>query len=181
MPARYAPLLFDQPLKMTRVITKIGDVFVVVLDNKTKKFFQYITNDICQLNSSVIRVFKTKYNIELNLDCDTIVEGAVDFYAHCVLRWGIKSKVWTKIGNCKATGTEDIFFRDTNDFGHKLGEEPIKISENWYIWKVNDEKFTRVGKLEQQYQHADLGMVMPAHMIVDRMQNGGYNIIYPGF
>lgn len=166
---------------MTRIITKIGDVFEVVLDNQTKKYFQYITNDLCQLNSSVIRVFKKKYNIEHNLDCDIIVEGEVDFYAHCVLRWGIKSKVWTKIGHCKATGTKDILFRDTNDFGHKLGDPPIKISTNWHIWKVNDGNFTRVGKLEQQYQHADLGMVMPADMIVDRMKNGVYKIVYPGF
>ena len=40
-----------------RIVTKIGYVFCVEIDNKYKCFFQYVANDMTQLNSSVIRVF----------------------------------------------------------------------------------------------------------------------------
>jgi len=44
--------------KQKRIVTKIGDIFSIDLDSKTKKYFQYVTNDETMLNSSVIRVFK---------------------------------------------------------------------------------------------------------------------------
>lgn len=44
-----------------RIVTKIGDVFCAEIDNRIKRYFQYIVNDMEQLNSSVIRVFKTHY------------------------------------------------------------------------------------------------------------------------
>lgn len=37
-----------------RIVTKIGDVFCIEIDGKYKCFFQYIANDLEQLNSSVI-------------------------------------------------------------------------------------------------------------------------------
>ena len=43
---------------MKRIVTKIGNVFSVKLNESKKKYFQYVANDIYQLNSSVIRVFK---------------------------------------------------------------------------------------------------------------------------
>ena len=41
-----------------RIVTKIGDIFSVTLDNGNKRFFQYIANDLSCLNSSVIRVLR---------------------------------------------------------------------------------------------------------------------------
>jgi hypothetical protein len=46
---------------MARIRTKIGDVFSVPLDNINKKYFQYIPNDLTQLNSDVIRAFVKRY------------------------------------------------------------------------------------------------------------------------
>lgn len=46
-----------------RIITRIGDVFEVQLDN-CKKYFQYIANDMTQLNSSVIRAFVEEYPLD---------------------------------------------------------------------------------------------------------------------
>ena len=43
---------------MTRTITKVGDVFSVLIDTNTKKYFQYVGNDLMQLNSDVIKTFK---------------------------------------------------------------------------------------------------------------------------
>ncbi len=45
---------------MKRVYIKTGDVFFVKVDNDYKRYFQYITNDLTQLNSDVIRAFKKK-------------------------------------------------------------------------------------------------------------------------
>lgn len=37
----------------------LGDVFCVEIAPQSRKFFQYVGNDVTQLNSSVIRAFKT--------------------------------------------------------------------------------------------------------------------------
>ena len=42
--------------------TKIGDVFEVPLEAKTKRYFQYVANDQSQLGADVIRVFTKAYN-----------------------------------------------------------------------------------------------------------------------
>lgn len=72
-----------------RIVTKIGDVFCAEIDNRIKRYFQYIVNDMEQLNSSVIRVFKTHYPMEHKPVCDEVVKDEVEFYAHTVLRAGI--------------------------------------------------------------------------------------------
>ena len=46
-----------------RIYTKVGDVFSVPLDGGSKKYFQYVANDLTQLNSDVVRAFKQKYEI----------------------------------------------------------------------------------------------------------------------
>ena len=43
---------------MIRSNTKLGDIFCVKIDENNKKYFQYIANDLTQLNSDVIRAFK---------------------------------------------------------------------------------------------------------------------------
>ena len=69
-----------------RIVTKIGDVFCVEVDNEYKCFFQYVANDMTVLNSSVIRVFKEHYPIDYKPNLDEIVRGNVHFYAHTILR-----------------------------------------------------------------------------------------------
>ena len=72
-----------------RIVTKMGDIFCVEIDNGYKRFFQYIINDIEALNSSVIRVFKTYYPMDYRPIIEEIVMDEVEFYAHTVLRAGI--------------------------------------------------------------------------------------------
>ena len=80
-----------------RVVTRIGNIFCVEVDSKHKRFFQYITTDMSQLNSSVIRVFKKTYPIDWKPDMDVIVDDEVDFYAHTVLSVGIRNNTWYKV------------------------------------------------------------------------------------
>jgi hypothetical protein len=133
---------------MARANTRIGDVFCVKIDDKSKKYFQLIAFDLTQLNSDVIRAFEKVYPINANPDLAGIINGEVEFYAHCVTKFGLKMNQWEKVGNTTELGnTANILFRDTNDYGVWIGDEPIKISEKWYVWHINDEGFTRVGKL----------------------------------
>jgi hypothetical protein len=46
-------------VKKKRTVSTIGDVFSVPLGDGHKKYFQYVANDVTQLNSDVIRAFKT--------------------------------------------------------------------------------------------------------------------------
>jgi hypothetical protein len=73
---------------MDRIVTKIGDIFAVRLNDTNCKYFQYVANDLTHLNSSVIRVFKNKYDLQIKTDLSEVVKGEVDFYAHCVLKMG---------------------------------------------------------------------------------------------
>ncbi len=168
---------------MARANTKIGDVFSVKVDENSEKYFQYIISDLTQLNSDVIRSFKKKYPIDANPDLLEIVESEVEFYAHCVTILGIKMGFWEKVGNINIVGdTSQILFRDTNDYGHKVGEEPIRVSKKWYVWHVNDRDFTRVGELVGDYRKAEIGLVMNPQRIVDRIKTGDYGFTaYPAY
>lgn len=61
-----------------RIITRIGDVFEVQLDN-CKKYFQYIANDMTQLNSSVIRTFVEEYLLDYSPILENITAGKLIF------------------------------------------------------------------------------------------------------
>jgi hypothetical protein len=163
-------------------VIKIGEVYEVPLDESSKKYFQIVAFDSTQLSSSVVRAFKTAYTLSEKTAIVDIIRDDVQFYAHCSVRLGVKLSFWKKAGNITDVGElGHIIFRGTSDYGHKLGEEPIRISEKWYIWKINDEKFMRVGKLTSKYQDAEIGIVVTSGDIVQRMRAGEYNFIYPGY
>jgi len=164
-----------------RVSTKIGDVFSVKIDEHCKKYFQLIAYDLTLLNSDVIRAFKKIYPIDANPDLLEIINDEVEFYAHCVTKWGVKMNFWEKVGSIKEVGMlNHILFRGTTDYGHKVGEEPIRISNNWYVWNIN-EKFRDVGKLTGENRMAEIGVIMDAESIVHRMRTGVYDGFYPDF
>ena len=166
---------------MARISTKIGDVFSVKVDENNEKYFQLIAFDLTQLNSDVIRAFKKVYPIDITPDLSEIVDGEIEFYAHCVTKWGVKMNLWNKVGNISEVGNiSHILFRDTNDYGSKPGEQ-IKISNNWHVWKINDNDFTWVGKLKGENRKAEIGIVISPDSIVHRMQTGKYDFVYPDF
>ena len=164
---------------MPRIITKIGDVFSAQLGEKTKKYFQYVANDLTQLNSDVIRAFKKTYSLEENTDLSVLVNDEVDFYAHCVTKWGIKLGYWEKVGNVADVGRVNVLFRNTSDWGPKAGEQ-VKVSHRWWIWKINQEH-KYVGKLEGENQKAEIGIVISPDSIVHRIKTGRYDFVYPEY
>ncbi|WP_100075194.1 hypothetical protein [Chryseobacterium camelliae] len=165
-----------------RVKTEIGDMFSVTLDNGKKKYFQYIANDLTQLNSDVIRSFKREYPSDEIPDFAEVTAGEIDFHAHTMINIGVKQALFTQEGKSTVyPAIDNILFRDTNDYGKKVGEEPIKVSENWYVWKINDKDFTKVGKLVGENTNAEVGIVIPPFAIVERIKIGKYNFVYPDF
>lgn len=165
-----------------RVTTKIGDIFSVRVDGKYTKYFQLIAFDLTQLNSDVIRAFKAKYPSSRSFDPTEIIDGEVEFYAHCVTKLGMKLGYWEKAGKSNNIGSlNHILFRGTPDYGHKQGDELIKLSNRWYVWHINDDGFTRVGKLEGENRKAEIGVVMDPESIVHRMKTGEYDGFYPDF
>jgi hypothetical protein len=167
---------------MNRMNTKIGDVFGVDLENGYRKYFQYIANDLTQLNSDVIRVFKKQYAKKEQIDYHQLLNGEIDFHAHTMINVGVKLNLFHKEGKHEVyPSIKNIIFRGTNDSGSKVGEENILISHNWHIWKINDARFTGVGKLKGEYRNSEIGIVMPPNAIVERIKTGKFSFFYPGF
>lgn len=162
--------------------TKIGDVFSVKLDENNKKYFQLIAFDLLQLNSDVIRAFKTVYPVSAKPNLSEIITQEIDFYAHCVTKFGLKMNLWEKVGNAPDVGSVNhILFRNTNDYGKKVDNELIKVSQNWHVWHISDKDFRRVGKLSGENKKAEIGIVVTPPDVVDRIKTGKYNFFYPDF
>jgi len=161
---------------MAKKYTKIGDVFSVKINENNKKYFQLIAFDLTQLNSDVVRAFTKIYPLSTNPDLIEIVNGEVEFFAHCITKLGLKMGYWERIGNITDVGyLSDILFRS---FGDRAKQ--VLISQDWWIWKINEEQ-KPVGKLEGENRKAEIGSVIPPDSIVHRMQTGKYDFVYPDF
>ena len=160
--------------KKKRIITRIGDIFCIEIDNEYKCYFQYIAKDMSQLNSSVIRVFKRHYSMDYEYDEQEVLNDEVNFYAHTILRIGIDNGTWYKVGKSKEIGdTSKIMFRLSSDFGG--GPQPIK-SYHWYVWKLNEE-YIHIGELTEGYKDITyLGLVIQYCDVFNKIKNGFYKL-----
>jgi hypothetical protein len=155
----------------------IGDLFEVQIDSANARVFQYISNDSTQLHSDVVRVFREAYTLGEPMDVRRILEGEIDFHAHVLLMIGLKQKIWRKIGHAEPPGDlTTVLFRDSGDYGNPK----IRVSKNWYVWKINSES-DHVGVLSERYQGAEIGVVVPPNSLVYRMRNGKYDFVYPDY
>jgi hypothetical protein len=161
---------------MARIIIKKGDVFSAVLNDTQKKYFQYVGLDLTQLNSEVTRVFKKSYLIDEQPALEDVIKDEIDFYAHVVVKLGIKLQLWEKAGNIPDVGKVNVLFRASDDYGNPL----VKVSDNWRIWKIN-QSFIKVGKLKGDHQKAEIGVVVTPGDILQRMRRGKYDFVYPEF
>lgn len=132
-------------LKKQRIYTKIGDIFVVYLEDGMVRYFQYVARDILQLNSDVIRVFVTKYDKDATPTIDEILNDDEDFVAHTSVNAGIKMACWEKVGNSSVIKEVHTIFRSSNDIGKK---DILKSEYEWWIWKLYDDTKTNIGMLK---------------------------------
>lgn len=155
-----------------RVQTKVGDIFAVAVDGQSKKYFQYVGNDKTQLNSDIIRAFKRRDPIATKPDLSDVVNGEVEFYAHCIIGVGLKLGVWVKVGTSGMIGDfANVLFRHSNDYGNPQ----IKVSSEWWIWEVSKPQI-KVGRLEGDHKNAEIGLVFNPKQIEHRMKTGEYNL-----
>lgn len=161
--------------KKKRIVTKIGNIFCVEIRNEYKEFkcyFQYVANDMTQLNSSVIRVFKKRYHIDAEPSMEEIVKDEVSFYVHTVLRVGIMTNSWYKVGTSKEIGeTDNIMFRTHDDVNyHGTGKTK---SYKWRVWRIGGE-MRLVGEMNDTYRKYHLGWVFPYLEVVAKIETGEY-------
>ena len=170
-----------------RIITKIGDIFCAEIDRKYKNYFQYISNDSTQLNSSVIRVFNSHYPIDAAVSNEMILNDNVAFYAHTVLRAGIQAGAWNKVGFaqfisddlfqniyfCNVETSCDILNKTVEN--HLFGNiEKADMQSLWRIWRVN-EPAERIKDLSSyKTDSLALGAVYPYSSILFKMKYGYY-------
>lgn len=153
-----------------RIVTRIGDIFCIEIDNDYKVYFQYIANDMTVLNSSVIRVFARRYPLGYIPVFEDIVKDDVMFYAHTILRFGIIYNAWYKVGkNADVGETKEISFRWVSE----IDISKINKSHNWSVWKINQDHVF-IGDMSDQYKHIDLGIVFSYRDIVNKVKNGKY-------
>lgn len=155
-----------------RIVTKIGDVFCVEIDNEYKCFFQYVANDRAWLNSSVIRVFKKHYPMDYVPEIEEIVQDEEHFCAHIILRVGIEDGTWYKVGKSANLGEPDkIMFRlfDEGDFSR------MTRSFRWFVWQINCES-KNIGLLRKRYRHYNLGWVFIPEDIVSKIKTDKFAI-----
>lgn len=177
-------------VRKKRIVTKIGDVFCIVIDNDFKCYFQYIANDMKMLNSSVIRVFKTHYPLDANPLIEDVVTDEVDFYAHTVLRTGIADCIWEKVG--KITDLDSINFSEiifyVTEFLEALKFNPNTTDifknplENWRVWTINGSS-VHYKTLPEELQNKALmeGRVLPYSSIIDKIKYGYYKDTSPDY
>ncbi|MBQ9676811.1 MAG: hypothetical protein IJV44_01580 [Prevotella sp.] len=151
---------------MKKVITRKGDIFCVEIGNEYKSYFQYITTDMTQMNSTVIRVFKKHYPMDYIPNMDEIIQDEVYFYAHTVLRPGLQVGAWYKVGTSKNVGEIDnIMFSlfSEGNFSH------LTKSYKWYIWKINQKKVF-IGEMQDKYKNYNRGWIYPYTSIIHKIK-----------
>ncbi|MBD5279811.1 MAG: hypothetical protein HDS35_04640 [Bacteroides sp.] len=169
------------------VVIKIGNIFCTKIEDRYKVYLQYVCNDLSQLNSFVIRVFKTRYPIDSDVDLEEVVRGDVHFYSHVMLRQGVVDDILVKVGTSKnlgLDGLEKIWFANTHDsiyIQRSRTNIDVDPDKNWTIWKVNkDRKHIKVipGEL---WEYFETGFVFPYRCIIERIRLGymiGNDLIY---
>ncbi len=166
-----------------RIVTKIGDVYCVEVDKEYKRFFQYFCDDMEQLNSSVIRVFKKRYSMDYNPNVEEIVSDEVDFYTHTIIRYGIEWGYWYKVGKSNGEFEEEIkipLFGSCFDMSYENSQcRKVDPNTNWYIWNINQPE-TKIGILPEKLRDiVEPGSVFPEVEIMDRLKYGYFRYTSP--
>lgn len=163
-----------------KIQTKIGDVFCMEIDNKYKIYFQYVAKDYAILNSSLIKVFKTRYEITKELMIEDIVGDEVLFFAHTILKVGLSYGAWYKVGNSfvmNHDNIDNVIFGITMDtyVDENLQILSINPTMNWRIWSIKNKDMERVGILPFFVKNrVEIGTVVTFIDIIARIKYGYY-------
>lgn len=173
-----------------RKVVRKGDLYFVPLGKGKGVILHYLCKDTSDLNGHVVRVYEGKYNYEelKNLtksELITISNSNVEFYATTTVNQGISAYNWEKIGNCSielSQFVETLYFGHSRIVDFEINDSKTKIGDlPWLIWKINREpvecKYFPISILNQ----IEIGGVMPASMIMDRIRLGYYTWTMPEY
>lgn len=169
-----------------RTTIKIGDIFCVEIDSTYKCYFQYICNDRCIMDSSVIKVFRTHFPLECNPSPEVILNDDVDFYAHTIIINGIKSNTWHKMWSSKSINSngshKTLWGYTQNTLSISAWDTRIvNPMENWDIWYTN-EFIKKIGVLPRHlWDIIEIGSIKPYTEIVNRIKYGYYRYTSPAY
>lgn len=158
-----------------RIVTKLGDIFCVEIEDKCKAYFQYVAKDRTQLNSSTIRAFKRRYPMDYKLNIEEVLSDEVDFYAHVILRSGIAEGVWYKVGKSKDLGEPwKMNFRCLvpNVAYILMGKSVME----WHIWRLNLPEKVYQTLTRELWERTDPGAVFSYEHIYPRLRDGRYEV-----
>ncbi|HRF16811.1 MAG TPA: hypothetical protein PK977_01535, partial [Chitinophagaceae bacterium] len=161
---------------------KIGDIFSVEIAKSKKRYFQYISIDKLQLNSDVIRIFRGNFESHESLDIDKLKDSGVESYIHCFVNQGIKMNIWKKEGYNSDLGLDlEIVFRSTDDYGGKVGSQPLLYTNNWHIWQLgkSEEKAKVVSSNLNKLKCSHIGIVINPLGILEILKGNKYPPQYP--
>jgi hypothetical protein len=164
---------------MARIVTKIGDVFSVSLGDGTKKYIQYIANDLTQLNSDVIRGFRKAFPLDNHPTVGEVISDEVMFYSHTMVSLGVKMGLWEKVGRAdEPVDVNSVLFRHTEQYARGINDPIITVSDKWYVWRIGKD-FQNIGKLEGKYKNAFPGLVINPNGIIELLKGNKYPPLYP--
>jgi hypothetical protein len=152
---------------------KQGDIFEISSNGK-KYYFQYIVNDKNCLSGNVIRCFNYSSDEKIPTDINILKDLQTFFYIQTLISWGIKLKLWKKIGNIPLPSDFKIpFFRGTDDVYIE-----VKKSYKWYIWQPNGAK-QFIGELKNEYKSFPIAGVMGPLVLVKMIEAGHDYSLHP--
>ena len=154
-----------------------GCVLCVEIEGLYKRYFQFIGRDLYQLNTDVIRVFKTWYPLKDEPLIEDIVKDEVDFYSHTSAYIGVKQGLWFIVGRSSNIGKlENVGFYVS--CAPPMGVDNIK-SSHWEVWTLGHKRHY-VGKLSPEYlQKYHYGYAFAPIHVLYRIKHGKYEGILP--
>ncbi|WP_422079427.1 hypothetical protein [Ulvibacterium sp.] len=169
---------------MTKTIkAKKGDIFKVSLSNDKIGFFQYLLLDPALLNSEVIRAFNYRVEQDETFDLKEVLNSGTHFNSHVDIRLGCDLRVWEKVGNIPLENDLDrplfraVFGENDKYDGNRI---VYKKSDKWQVWRAGNsfESRQNIGRITQEMENIDLGLIINPMGIVYRMEHDEYQRKY---
>lgn len=163
-----------------RIVTKVGDVFFVIIDNEYKAYFQFIAIDGTNMNSETIRVFKRRYPLNYDAPIEDVVTDEVLFYTHTILKRGLEEGVWIKTGKSNdlgLDGLDGIWFGNTVDVIYDsltMACSSVDPLRNWLLWQVNKPIMENCVPSREIIPSLESGRIYPFVSVNERIKFGYY-------
>jgi hypothetical protein len=154
---------------------KCGEIFSVMIHDHVR-YFQYLHDDSSQLSSNVIKIFKARGKPTDQISYEQLQLSGTDFYAHVMIKVGIKFGSWKKYSFETNSVSDDVWYRDSPDYGNP----DIKVTEKWWLWQANKpRRLHNISTIELLKSH--IGIVISSDQIIKRLECESFQFFYPKY